>query len=263
MILKTTPAHLLPINRIIEYRKFSNLSAAPVIDGVAFRVPESRFYQANFDQFRQVYFRHTEASTEWSSSGKPEGGAILKASSDGYKAFRMYAYTPYGAAMIRHMLDHRQDRYPDFIISQGSADDARGEYVESINQSRLFLPKKFPSLPNFLTTNQPVLALGIIHHEFYHTGVWQRIGNRNGTRRDPDNSKNNKHATIFNERHAVIRAENPVRLFHGHEPRYCYYRNNEHETINIVTAKVLPGQLTVNKYDIRTLVPKTHKDALK
>lgn len=73
---------------------------------------------------------------------------------------------------------------------------------------------------------------------------------------------------LNNERHAVIRAENPVRLLRGLEPRYSYWVSGNsqgrlEQTINIVTGKIKAGKLTVSIYDIEALIPQTHQDALK
>lgn len=258
MIPATTRPSLLPIERIKVYRQRFNVRVIPQVRGKVFRYVDPNLYFLNFHAFVKRYFLAV-GSTPAMVGMIPHGPQVLQPNSMGYHAFKRYALTVFGSSMIDHML---QTPY-NFIVCEGvSASDARADYKQTdptctpsaINctyddLSKIFLPKKFPSQPFFPTTNQPVYDLAIIHHEFHHSGVWQNM------------QRYHQQVILQEERAAVIFAENPARLSANYEPRYCYYRNTDF-TINIMTGEILPGNLTVNRYDIRQLVMPTDKDAL-
>ncbi len=200
---------------------------------------------SNFLKFVELYFSKKVDNT----IPDPEfniypGPTKMTESSDGYKAFKQFAKTDYGSSVIKEMINNPK-KYKGFVIKQGAQKWASAGY------RFIVLPKRFPDRARFQTSGQRVYDLAIIYHEFAHTMVFQ-----------PAAAKGKK-ANINDERMAVIKFENPVRMRRGYEPRYSYTKTNPLETINIITGNKKPGRWVVSASDPAKLIKPNDRDALK
>ncbi len=172
------------------------------------------------------------------------GATKMVESSDGYKAFTNFAKTDYGSSVIKEMIKNPK-KYKGFDIKQGAQKWASAGY------RFIVLPKKFPARIRFKTSGQRIYDLAIIYHEFAHTMVFQPA------------SLKGKKASIRDERMAVMKFENPVRMRKGYEPRYSYTKARPLETINIITGEKKQGSWAVSENDPTKLVKPDDKAALK
>ena len=232
--------------RIQIYRnKVKHIRVLPRINGKQLTPALFVNRKSNFKKFVELYFSKIENKNNHSLESENYGlSTRLRPNSDGYKAFVRFSETDYGSSVIKEMLVN-QKKYSGFMIREAFGNSAIAEY------KNILLPKKFPFHPLFISSKQKIYDLAIIYHEFAHTMVF------NSTK------SINKKITIYDERIAVMKFENPVRIRKGYEPRYTYTHNKTKETINIITGKKLPGVWLVNKYDPTILVVPAHKDALK
>lgn len=241
-INKTTPSNMMGFFRKQSYLEFSNIKAIPQIHGRYLSSVDSKMYVYNFKSFVNMYLNTKISDPKFD----PNDPTRLQVGSDGYKALEAYSKTIYGSAVIAEMI-FDQVKYKNFKIMQGSKKSASGG--TSKLGSSIFFPKIFPATSRFSVGGQPIDYLAVIHHEFYHTTLWQGY--------------TSKEVTLHEEQNAVIYAENPVRIYNGFEPRYTYYKTKKDQSINIVTGEQKSGKFTVNRYNIRELVPLGDKDALK
>ncbi|MBI3560463.1 MAG: hypothetical protein HY080_01910 [Gammaproteobacteria bacterium] len=189
-----------------------------------------RLIEQNFVKDMDVF------SDRYSVSWKTYVFSQLKA----YHSFLDYAKTPYGAVMIGRIL--RDNFISDvngierFKIMRDDNDSARG------GPNALKLPAGFPLLKR-LVTGDEVDPSAVIQHEFGHTRFFTGY-------------KGSAEITIQDERIAVIRMENPARMYNKNEPRYAYYNDNNDDprTINIITGQVKNGIWATDKADPRIFI---------
>jgi len=111
---------------------------------------------SNFKKFVDLFFYKKVKST---------GVTKLLATSKGYLAFKRYAQTSYGSAVIKEMITNTKN-FKGFLIAQGSGNEARA------GDGILLLPKNFPTKTHFPVGGQKIFDLAIIHHEMAHTEVY-------------------------------------------------------------------------------------------
>ena len=190
-----------------------------------------------FSKFTSMYISGKRSPWE------DDGFFQLKKNSQGYKAFSRFSETNYGSSVIREMVNNF-NKYKTFQVRSSNKPGAFANY------KKIILPGVFPNkLKKFKVSGQNIFDLGIIYHEFAHTMVFRKA------------SSQNKMITIQDERMAVMKFENPVRIKKGFEPRYTYTRNGS--TINIITGKKKMGKWVVSKYNPSILVGLNTADALK
>jgi hypothetical protein len=201
-------------------------------------VPSTNNRDHNFDQFvKQHFLIETNNMEVLYNYSWPQYGMIYKKA---YQALREYSRTPYGAVMIRNILqDHKIPGRVPFKVRLFDEREAAGltDFIQ--------FPSGFP-LITVLKTGDKVDPLATIHHEFGHTRYYS--GHKRG-----------ELVSLQDEREAVIRMENPARMFNKNEPRYAYYNNNDKApmTINIITGEEKPGIWAFDKTDpSKLIVPK-------
>lgn len=200
--------------------------------------------KGNFEKFVKLYFYNLDHSQNTDPFHADYGMPTrLTKGSSGYKAFERFALTDYGSYVIKTMID-KPDRYKGFKVWENAFGGAHGDY------HFISLPKDFPARETFLTSGQRIHDLAIIYHEFAHTMMF-----RSPASKDTD-------ITIYDEREAVLKFENPVRIRDNYEPRYTYTKRDGSQTINIITREVKPGKWSVRKDDPAVLVKPDDKDAL-
>ena len=232
--------------RVNIYRsKIKHTQVIPSINGKRLTPAKFDMPTANFRKFVDIYFyKIKNPGAAVPMSDFYQYPTRLTTSSEGYRAFENFAKTDYGSSVVKEILGH-PEKYSGFNIRQGATTSASGFY-KGIN-----LPRRFPYRKYFSTSKQKVYSLAIIYHEFTHTMVFL-----------PDSRKNIK-ATIKDERIAVLKFENAVRIRKGYEPRYTYTGTSPRETINIITGKVKTGNWLAHILNPAILVKPNHKDALK
>ncbi|MBI3561440.1 MAG: hypothetical protein HY080_06950 [Gammaproteobacteria bacterium] len=187
-----------------------------------------RLVEQNFVQEMDVFSEH------YPNSWQTHVLSQFKA----YHAFLDYAKTPYGAVMMGRIL--RDNFTSSFIgvkrfkIIRDDNDSAKG------GPDVIKLPTGFP-LITVLNTGDKVDPSAIIHHEFGHTRFFKGHHSR-------------KEVSIQDERIAVIRMENPARMYNKNEPRYAYYHPDLGVTINIITGQVKHGIWATDKADPRIFI---------
>ena len=229
----------------IYRRKVPHTSVFPQANGRVLMPAVETNRISNFLKFVNMYFSKVIDKT----IPDPEfniypGATKMVESSEGYKAFKRFAKTDYGSSVIKEMISN-PNKYKGFVIKEGA------EKWASAGHRFIVLPKKFPNKPIFKNNGQRVHDLAIIYHEFAHTMVFRPA------------SSGSKSASIKDERIAVMKFENPVRMRKGFEPRYSYTGSKPLETINIITGEKKPGVWVVNANDPTKLVKPNDKDALK
>jgi len=245
---KIKSLHKLIAERLIIYRRWvRDRSLFPKVNGRRL-TPFAGNRQRNFVKFVDLYFsKQVSKPPGW---GEMKQATKLTKKSDGYKAFNKFALTDYGSSVINEMITHRKKYLEDkFTIMENTGLGAHGDY------SAMTFPKKFPKAGGrFSARGQKIYDLAIIYHEFAHTMVFR------------SKISKNINITIRDERIAVMKFENPVRMKKGMEPRFTYAQLNDSgvviKTINIATGEVKSGGWTVSKFDPTILVKPSHKDAL-
>jgi len=236
----------LRLKREQIYRsKVSHNSVFPQANGRILAPAVEANRMSNFLKFVDMYFSKIIDNT----IPDPEfniypGATKMVESSDGYKAFKRFAKTDFGSSVVKEMINNRS-KYKDFVIKEGA------EKWASAGYRFIVLPKRFPNKRIFKNSGQRIYDLAIIYHEFAHTMVFQSA------------SSIGKNATINDERIAVMKFENPVRMRKGYEPRYSYTGSKPQQTINIITGEKKHGIWSVNRNDPTKLVKPSDKDALK
>lgn len=155
---------------------------------------------------------------------------VIKATTAAYKMLHEYALTPYGAVIVKRILeDNVRTGIKRFEIRLDDNSTARA------GTHWISLPSNFP-LKEYFPGGEKIDPLAVIHHEFAHTRFF---------------TGNTKPAmvSIEDERIAVINNSNPARMFNKYEPRYTYF--NGKETINIITGEKRSGRWSVNMQDPR------------
>lgn len=211
------------------------------VKGVPLKPAQANSRRKNFDTFVKMYFYKGGVgnNNQWSNNmGLAKG---LNKNSMGYKAFELYSKTNYGSASILEMISNHR-KYKNFSVREATGKGALGDYFV------MFLPKVFPKKPPYFNVGgQKIFGLAIIHHEFAHTML----------ARSWDSGK----VSLKDEREAVLKAENPIRMINRrYEPRYVYFARGH--TINIITKEKKVGRWSVSKYDPRKMLPLHHKDSL-
>ena len=153
-----------------------------------------------------------------------------------YKALQDYSRTPYGAMMIKNILqDHKIPGRVPFRVRRYDGRVAAGstDFIQ--------FPSEFPR-KTVLDTGEIVNPSAIIHHEFGHTRY--AVNHKRGL------------VTMQDERIAVINMENPARMFDKDEPCYTYFNDDENapETINVITGEVQGGTWIFDKTDPRIMI---------
>ena len=199
----------------------------------------------NFEQFVSLYFYNLDHAGNTHPFSDYYGQPTkLSRDSGGYKTFEKFAMTDYGSYVVKTMLDN-PSKYKGFKVWENAFGGAYGDY------HFISLPKGFGLQERrFATSKQRIHFLGILYHEFAHTMVFRPL------------SSKGIDITIYDEREAVLRFENPIRIRDNYEPRYTYTKRDGSETINIITRTVKPGKWTVRKDDPTVLVKAEDKDAL-
>ncbi|MBI3560461.1 MAG: hypothetical protein HY080_01900 [Gammaproteobacteria bacterium] len=155
-----------------------------------------------------------------------------------YHSFLDYAKTPYGAVMMGRVL---RDNFTSSFIGIKRFKIVRDDYSSAKGDTNLIrLPAGFPLLKR-LATGDEVDPSATIHHEFGHTRFFKGHHSR-------------KEVSIQDERIAVIRMENPARMYNKNEPRYAYYDKRFEATINIITGQVKHGIWATDKADPRIFI---------
>ncbi len=187
-----------------------------------------RLVEQNFVQEMDVF------SYDYVHSWKSYVLSQLKA----YHAFLDYAKTPYGAVMIGRIL---RDNFTSSFIGTKRFQIQRYDDSRAKGDTDFIrLPSGFPLLKR-LATGDEVDPSAMIHHEFGHTRFFK--GHHSG-----------KEVSIQDERIAVIRMENPARIYNKNEPRYAYYHPDLGATINIITGQVKQGIWATDKADPRIFI---------
>lgn len=191
----------------------------------ASQVPKEGIRETNFKQFVEHNFSSYSHGLDMINPW-PDAKEHIKA----YKMLKEYAKTPYGAVMIKRVLDdNNKPGVKRFIVR---LDDNQ---TATAGTHFISFPSDFPT-KNAFPDGAAIDPMAVIHHEFGHTRYF---------------TNNNKPAlvTIQDERHAVIHNSNPVRMLNKYEPRYTYY--NGSETINIITGQKQGGRWSFDKSDPR------------
>ncbi|MBI3562948.1 MAG: hypothetical protein HY080_14655 [Gammaproteobacteria bacterium] len=187
-----------------------------------------RLVQQNFVRNMDVF------SEKYTHSWKTYVFSQLKA----YHSFLDYAKTPYGAVMIGRVL---RDNFTSNANSAKRFEIWRIDESEAMGSTNhIQLPAGFPLLKR-LATGDEVDPSAMIQHEFGHTRFFQGY-------------KAGKEVSIQDERIAVIRMENPARMYNKNEPRYAYYHPDLGATINIITGQVKQGIWATDKADPRIFI---------
>lgn len=199
----------------------------------------------NFDKFVKQYFYGLDHSHNTDPLHDHYAQPTkLTRDSGGYKAFEKFASTDYGSYVIKTMIEN-PNRYKGFKVWENAFGGAHGDY------NFISLPKGFSLQEGrFATSKQRIHYLAILYHEFAHTMMFRAPASKGVD------------ITIYDEREAVLRFENPVRLRDNYEPRYSYTKKDGSETINIITRVVKHGKWSVRKDDPTVLVRPEDKDAL-
>lgn len=189
----------------------------------------------NFDKFvKQHFYVEKDVYADYFNfSWRKETIIYQKA----YQTLKDYSKTPYGAVMIKKILfELRVPGRPLFQVRKDDSDGAKG------STNFITFPSGFP-LATVLETGDKVDALAMIHHEIGHT-------------RFTPGHKPGVEVSIQDERIAVIRRENPARMYNKNEPRYAYYNNDKDNkiTINIITGEFKAGIWATDKADPRKFI---------
>jgi hypothetical protein len=208
------------------------------VKGEVFHVPAKSLREGNFTLFVENNF-----TTDFDESPWPDMKDNLKA----YVNLKNYALEDYGAAMIYRVLEDNKRKTKQERFQVRYDDGSGGEFAKA-GFNFIMVSKNFPDNKRF-PGGEIKFTNAIIHHEFGHTRFYT-------TRKGP---------IVFqleDERKAVLENSNPVRIFHGIEPRYTY-TNREGITINIINGTKCTGHCTIKEDDPRVLVQKGSIGALK
>jgi len=160
-----------------------------------------------------------------------------------YELLKQYSQQPYGAAMIRAILDKNKttshDSFNRFLVNynpNSGKPRSKGGY-NSITISNEIGKNNNGYHPG----GEKRFGLSLIHHEFGHTQF--------GYYKDD--------VTMIVEKEVVIRYSNPVRVYHKMEPRYTYaHPLFNDKTIGIVDVKnkIHGKRMTIREDDPRKIV---------
>ncbi|MDH5446525.1 MAG: hypothetical protein OEY52_13300 [Gammaproteobacteria bacterium] len=201
----------------------------------------------NFQKFVELYFFNTHRPNNADPFHGDFGlNSKLTKGSRGYIEFEKFAMQDYGSYVIKTMIDDPK-KYKGFQVWEGPPDveGAHGDW------SFISLPKNFGTRKRFATSGQLIHLQAIIYHEFAHTMMFRKAQSRGID------------IGINDERIAVLKFENPVRIRDGFEPRYTYAMKDGSATINIITGTSKPGKWYIRKNDPTVLVKETDPNALK
>lgn len=205
---------------------------------------------SNFKKFVELYFYKVDHSNNRDEFHSDYGlSTKLTETSGGYIAFKKFAMTDYGSYGIKMMIDN-PNTYKGFQVWENAIKGAFGDY------NFISLPKGFSlSEARFSSSNQRVHFLAILYHELAHTMMFRKPESKNI---DID---------IYDERIAVMKYENPIRLRDNYEPGYTYTKADdskpdEDKTINIITKDVRVGKWSVKKDDPRVFAKIGDKDSM-